>query len=95
MKKIKAFFDNKDKNKENREEVKETDNNDDDNYSSSVAHKLAFSNEYASAVAKLPTLETSGGNIRMFLSLFDFVIMPNPRFFSRQSPSSGRQDGSE
>ena len=37
MKKIEAFFANKDKMKENREEVKEADNNDDYNYSSNVA----------------------------------------------------------
>lgn len=56
MKKIEAFFDNKDKMKENREEVKEADNNDGDNYSSNVAHKPSFSNEYGSAVAKLPII---------------------------------------
>ena len=56
MRKIEAFFENKDKIKENREEVKEADNNDDDNYSSSVAHKPSFSNEYGCAVAKLPII---------------------------------------
>ena len=58
MKKIKAYFD-KDKNKENKD--RETDTDKEDSLAGSVAHKLAFSNEYASAVAKIPSLETSGG----------------------------------
>eukprot|EP00092_Neocalanus_flemingeri_P025315 GFUD01027450.1.p1 GENE.GFUD01027450.1~~GFUD01027450.1.p1 ORF type:complete len:1384 (+),score=386.42 GFUD01027450.1:293-4153(+) len=66
MKKIKAFFD-KDKNKENKEE-KENDTNSEkisdrleNEVYTSMAHKLAFSSDYASAVSKLPSLESSGG----------------------------------
>ena len=78
IKKIEAFFDNKDKIKENREEVKEADNNDDDNYSSSVAHKPSFSNEYGSAVAKLPIIIYCPGS-----------CSPGPRYqVSGQSDSS-------
>ena len=57
MKKIKEFFD-KDKNKENRDNESQAG---EDNVSGSVAHRLAFSREYESAVAKMPSLETSGG----------------------------------
>ena len=66
MKKIKAFFD-KDKNKENKED-KENDTNSekisdrlDNEVYTSMAHKLAFSSDYASAVSKLPSLESSSG----------------------------------
>ena len=58
IKKIKAFFD-KDKNREDKENDTQSDDRE-DSHSNSVAHKLAFSQEYASAVSKLPSLENSG-----------------------------------
>ena len=71
MKKIKEFFD-KDKNKENRDD-NSSDSRDDQISvgSGSVAHKLAFSHEYESAVAKLPSFETSGGFFPDHLSIPD------------------------
>ena len=56
IKKIKAFFD-KDKSREDKENDTHSDR--EDSCSNSVAHKLAFSQEYASAVSKLPSLENS------------------------------------
>mgnify|MGYP001451476625 CR=1 FL=1 len=69
MKKIKAYFD-KDKNKENKDEGRETEPGE-DSLAGSVAHKLAFSSEYASAVAKIPSLETSGGFFQDSLNIPD------------------------
>ena len=64
MKKIKAFFD-KDKNKENKEDVdnkgEKISDRLDNEVCTSMAHKLAFSSDYASAVSKLPSLDTSAG----------------------------------
>ena len=57
IKKIKAFFD-KDRSREDKENDAVSDK--EDNFSSSVAHKLAFSSEYASAVSKLPSLDNAG-----------------------------------
>ena len=59
IKKIKAFFD-KDRSREDKEN--DTVSDKEDSFSSSVAHKLAFSSEYASAVSKLPSLDNTGGH---------------------------------
>ena len=80
MKKIKAYFD-KDKNKENKDDSRDTDTGE-DSLAGSVAHKLAFSNEYASAVAKIPSLETSGGFFQ------DSLNIPELGGQSKSVPSS-------
>ena len=86
MKKIKAFFD-KDKNKENKDENSEVEARSDkvqDDTITSVAHKLAFSSEYASAVSKLPSLETSGGFFN-----FQSLNLPDDRAgLSKSVPTS-------
>ena len=76
MKKIKAFFD-KEKNKENKEDTAG-----EESLAGSMAHKLAFSTEYASAVAKIPSLETSGGFFQ------DSLNIPDVGGQSKSVPSS-------